>query len=238
MDETKEIQRILAEATAVVSILLLFKKSRFKVVFDSERGAFTIDGQAISPKSMRKLVTDLERIGGKRAIKHLEDYFNGRITSEEWRRRMTSTVRAVHLLNAALALGSLEAAKADQEVQDRINKELLFIFGFTLALAAGKVSEARAKSRAKSYFLAASVTFFLMLHRVKQRLTKGKVDPGTKTKTGIMTPRFTEAIRRRTASESCPGCIEYANRWLPIAEMPPIGTLDCGSHCRCYIEYR
>ena len=48
----------------------------------------------------------------------------------------------------------------------------------------------------------------------------------------------TEAKRIRRASESCPGCLIYAGRWIPIGMMPPIGSLDCGSHCRCYLIYR
>ena len=30
----------------------------------------------------------------------------------------------------------------------------------------------------------------------------------------------------------------YAYRWMPINEMPRIGSLNCGSWCRCYLEYR
>ncbi len=46
------------------------------------------------------------------------------------------------------------------------------------------------------------------------------------------------AIRRRTAGESCPDCIFFSDRWMPIGEMPELGSLQCRHHCKCVIEYR
>ena len=84
---------------------------------------------------------------------------------------------------------------------------------------AGSFSKIRA--RAKSYLMAASVTYSQIEQDVR----------------GLMGMQ-TEAKRIRRAAESCRGCIEYSYRWMPIAELPPIGSLQCRQHCRCFVIYR
>jgi hypothetical protein len=38
-------------------------------------------------------------------------------------------------------------------------------------------------------------------------------------------------------SEHCGDCIDWAQLpWLPLEEVPPIGTSECGSRCHCTIE--
>ncbi len=76
------------------------------------------------------------------------------------------------------------------------------------------------KARARSYMLAASNTYSIIEQRVR----------------GVI--GYTEARRVRRASESCSGCITYSYVWMPINALPSIGSLDCGSRCRCYVEYR
>jgi hypothetical protein len=82
------------------------------------------------------------------------------------------------------------------------------------------VTFSQIKSRARSYLMAASNTYSIIEQRFRSVFG------------------YTEARRIRRASESCAGCITYSYVWMPIAQLPEISTLDCGSRCRCFIEYR
>lgn len=84
-----------------------------------------------------------------------------------------------------------------------------------------KLSFASIKARAKSYLRAATITYNVVEQKVRD-LIGG----------------YTECRRIRRASESCSACIDWSYRWMPIQDMPPIGTLQCGGRCRCYLEYR
>lgn len=204
----------------LVLLLLLLKDYGREVAFNRATGSFYVDGKEVGVRAMRKLVATAEKAASGRLRKLTEDLIAKRITLREWSARMASEVAAVHLIMAALASGSLDAAKNSVQVQKRIEKEKEHVFGFQVAMKAGKVSPAMAVARAASYTLAAAITFAVI-----ERIVKGVAG-------------YTEAKRIRRAAESCPGCRIYAGRWIRIQLMPPIGSLDCGSHCRCYLIYR
>lgn len=208
------------DAGALVLLLLLLRDYGREVRFDRARGVFVVDGKVVGVLAMRKLVAKAEAAAQGRLRRITEELVAGRLALREWRARMRAEVAAVHLVMAALASGSLDAAKNSQQVQRRIEKERRHVDGFVLAMKAGKVSPAMALARAASYVLAAAVTYSIV-----EQVVKGVAGR-------------THAKRIRRAAESCPGCRIYARRWLPIEVMPPIGSLDCGSHCRCYLIYR
>lgn len=224
MATERELEEARAQAEEVGAALLLLlglKKGTKSVVWD-ERGYFTIGGKKVGVLTIRRLLTKVEKVGSARLKGLVRAYFAGRLTLPQWRSAMDTALAGSHLLFGALALGSLEAAAASAIVAERLAEQRRFASGFGDDLRSRKVSEARGESRASSYLLAASI-----LYHVLEQAVQGR-GPSRKT----------QAKRIRRASESCPGCLIYAGRWIPINQMPPIGSLDCGSRCRCYLIYR
>ena len=263
MATERELEEARAQAEEVGAALLLLlglRKGSRSVRWD-ERGFFVIGGKKVGVITIRRLLDKIEKVGGARLRKLTRAYFDKTITSEQWKRGMETGVAASHLLFASLALGSLERAALDQLVAERIAEQKRFVRGYHSDIVGWRLSPPRAEARSQSYLLAAAVTYFVLEQRVKTLARKpgrpglpipppvqppgggGPIPPPQPPQPpqppgGGGGPAFTEAKRIRRASESCPGCRIYAGRWMPIGMMPPIGSLDCGSHCRCYLIYR
>lgn len=234
------------DSASVSLLLLLFlgrrnTSSTKKVDFDPRRGVFRIDGRTVSVTTIRVLLAQIEKIGGIRIRRHLDDYLANRITLDEWYERTASTLRVSHTLSASLALGGLDRA-SNEETERRIRAELAFLLAFRSDVATRKVSEGRMSARAQSYLLAVPVTYWAVDQMEKARLREVKrvrrVSGGVPLTEIELRSIYREARRYRRAAESCSGCIEYSGRWIPIDKMPPIGSLDCRSRCRCFIVYR
>jgi hypothetical protein len=198
-------------------MLLLLIGSR--VVFRPDVGRFYIDGESVSITTIRDYVRRIEARTGRRLTKLTNGLQRGEITPEEWQRGFERNITSAHVLTAALALGSIKAAIANDEVRARIDAELDYAAKF--GREKKELSEKQIASRSRSYLLAAAVTYGIL-----EQMARGLMG------------KYTECRRIRRASESCPGCVAYAYRWMPIAEMPRLGSLQCGQRCRCYLEYR
>lgn len=220
---TAEDERNLIEDVSGLGVALLvllgIRRTGQRVEFDKRRGQFIVDGRRINWRSIQQL---LNRLGIKlrndmRQI--TEDLFEGRVEMNEWQRTMDRKITSGHWAAGALALGGIVAAKASSALINRINKEKRFADGFRNDIERERVSQARAVYRAGSYADATRVT-----HSVIEQAN-------------AVTQGANRAYRIITAKESCPGCLKYGGRWMPIEEMPPIGSQECGSHCKCVIVY-
>ena len=201
--------------------LLLMVLLSKNVTFNAEVGRFYVDGRSVSINQIRSYLNRIERRVGRKVIKLTDDLSKGKLTIDEWKRGFDRNITSIHVLTGALALGSIASAVRNTDVQARIDSELRYADGFAKDLREGKQSVAQSATRAKSYMIAATITYGIL-----EQLSRGLMS------------KFTECRRIRRASESCPGCIAYAYRWMPIDAMPPIGSLTCRSRCRCYLEYR
>lgn len=215
-----------SDAEALALILLLMMKPRSgdaqSVRFDPATGRFYFDGKTVSIRSIRSYLNRIEDRFGRRLAKLTQDLEAGRVTLAEWKRVFDRTVTSSHILAGALALGGIAVAVRNSKVQTRIADELKFADDFAASIRSKKAgSFSKIRSRAKSYLMAATVTYSQIEQDVR----------------GLMGMQ-TEAKRIRRAAESCRGCIQYSYRWMPIAELPPIGSLQCRQHCRCYLIYR
>lgn len=243
-EDEKELERQADEAS-VVLLLLLFTgrrnvRSARTVKFDRKRGVFLVDGRRVSVTTMRVLLAQIEKIGDLRIRKHVDDLVSGRITLEQWRERMGSTLRVGHWLSAALALGGLDAARNDNTLAARINSELAYLDGFYEDIRANRVSDPKKRSRALLYLLAFGITYGAIEQALKSGLIKIERPKGGKRRLTppIPEPTYKEARRYRRAAESCGDCVRYSGFWMPIKKMPAIGSLECRSRCRCFIVYR
>ena len=219
----EEIEQAEKDATEDAEwLLLLLLLSKKRVEYRADVGRFYVDGKSVSVTTIREYLNRIERRIGGRMAKLADDLEAGRIKVDEWEREMRRNVTSSHVLAGALAVGSIAAAARNRDIQTRITDEWRYLRGFANDIGnddAGTVK--RIKARSRSYLLAATITFGVIAQAVRSLMGKQ-----------------TECRRVRRASESCSGCIEWSYRWMPIAQMPPLGSLDCGSRCRCYIEYR
>jgi hypothetical protein len=208
----------LAAAALFLPLLLLGPGVEFR----ADVGRFYVDGKSVSVAAMRDYTIRIERELGKRLTALSTQLEAGEITVAQWQAEFERNIATAHVLMAALALGGIKAALANDEVRRRIDAELKYARNFARQIRdddAGSPKQIAARS--KSYLLGAAITFGILLQRARALI-------------GVQT----ECRRVRRASESCPGCVSYAYRWMPINVMPPIGSLQCGHRCRCFLEFR
>lgn len=240
-DEEKELERQVEDASPILLLLLLFGRKNVRtnhqIEFNRRKGVFLLDGKVISLTTIRVLIAQIEKIGANRMQKHLDDLLAKRISVDEWRKRSALTLMVSHRMAAALALGGIDQIATSEELKKKTTEELNYLSGFASDIKAGKMSSAKMSARARSYMLSVATTYWFIDQMEKKRLAEVK---RVKKLTGgfVMEPTYTEARRYRRARESCPGCVDVSGYWMPIAEMPPIGTLQCGGRCRCFIIYR
>lgn len=227
-DEIKQAEKE-AEQRArelVLLLLLLFGKKDSKglevVRFDAAKGRFYYNGRSVSVKEIRKQLLRIETQQGRKLAQITDDLINEKMTIAEWKREFDRTITSTHILAGALALGGIAVSVRNAGIQAAIASEIKFADGFAKDVRRKKGSAAQWKARARKYSRAIHITFSNTELEVRKLL-------------GLQT----EARRIRRAAESCSGCIEWSRKgWVSIEEMIPIGRLECGVYCRCYIEYR
>ncbi len=175
---------------------------------------------------------ELERVELKIAAQifsYNEKLFKKEWTLQQWREAMEALVEDSHYLFGGLALGSVANAVRDPDVKRRVKRDLRAIVRFARALRFKNVSSLPlANNRGRAYLRSFYVTFQLLTHRA--HILAG----------------FTEARNILSPAEHCrnkpgvtDGCYDIAFLgWMPIRDMPPIGTRTCGQFCKCYLVYR
>ena len=219
-DERRQIERDYAEAGVGLLVLLGLRSTGQRVEFDRRLGQFRIDGRLVSPETIRRLVNQISSIAKSKINRVTELLISGSYSSERWLEEMRRILKGGHAIASGLAYGGLDDTDGFLSFQKRFNEEDDYLIGLFAAFGAGAVSLARLQARAQMYASAIYITW-----QFSTQEQKGGQE-------------YTEAMRIRTAAESCSGCIQYANRWLPIAQMPPIGSLQCRSNCKCFLIYR
>lgn len=218
--DEENLKEDLKDATPALLLLLGLRRSERTVIFDQRLGRFRIDGRLVSDATIRRLLADIERIFGRQAQKFTSDYFDGKIDLPTWSAQMERNITSAHWAAAGLTAGGLALALRAGSLALEVNQQIGFKNGFADELKKGKVLRNRARSRAKSYSKGIYITARKVEHSIKRLIYK-------------------EARRIRRASESCAACIDYAGRgWIPIDQMPSIGSLTCRWNCKCFIEYR
>lgn len=218
--EIEQAERSAREDAEWLLLMVLLARG---VTFDANSDRFHLNGRSVSVNQIRSYLNRIETRIGKKLNALTADLAAERITADQWAREFRRNVTSAHVLAAALSLGSIAAAVRNAEVQARIDSELAYADNFAEEIAAGSAGTfAQIRARAKSYLLGTAITYGIVSLIVRKVL-------------GVQT----ECRRVRRASESCPGCIEWARKgWMAIEKMKPLGSLQCRSRCRCYLEYR
>jgi hypothetical protein len=224
VEELEQEKKKAREAALVIGgalvIILGLRSTSKPVLWDASRASFIIEGRYVSAKTIREQILRIRIASGNRIVILTDRLANGLISLEQWRDEMKSVVSTSHILTAALGSGSIAAAAANEAVVSAVVEERAFLDKFAKDIPEKKLSTPTIKARAKSYLLAAGVTFAIVHHAIRK------------------SAGYTEARRMRTAAESCKGCIAYAGIWMSIDDVPPIGSLECRNYCRCFLEYR
>ncbi len=220
-----------AEELALL-LLIAFKKRDSgpakEVTWDAAVGRFRYRGRLVSFESIRKYLIRIEERLGRRLGNLTLQLERGEISLAAWQREFERTITSAHILSGALALGGIAVAVRNETVLNRIDAELVYADKFVTEIRQEKAGSInRIRARARRYMQAAHITFQQAEQKARQAV-------------GIQK----ECRRILRASESCRPCLELSQRgWIPIDEMPSIGTLPksiggCEIYCRCYLEYR
>lgn len=203
-----------------LAIILGIVSTNGLVAWDPGRARFIVNGNYVSIETIRRELLRFETATGIR-MKRLADALEaGEIDLDTWTARMKELVGSSHVIMASLAAGSIAAAVINKTVQTAIVDQRKFVNSFAKDVQIKRLPSRTIAARAKSYLLVAGVTYALVEHAVRKAAG------------------YTEAMRVRTAEESCEGCIRWSGKWYPIGAIAIIGSLECLNYCRCYLVYR
>lgn len=220
-----------AQQAGGLTSALLNPTSRRKhdVKWDPKRARFRAGDrqQIVVVTRVRKELDRLEARQLFLARKYNQLLFSGEWDLNRWESEMTTLIENTHTEAGGLATGSLQNSARSSTVTRRIERDLQALKRFRADIKAKRVPTlALANNRARAYARSPFVTYHLLNQR-------NHIDAG-----------FKQGRRRLTAAEHCrtkpgtEGCLEAAARgWMPITEVPPIGTLVCAQFCKCWIQY-
>lgn len=146
------------------------------------------------------------------------------ITLKNFELQMRTEIKTAHTAAAAAAAGGWkEMSPADWGRVGAITREEYKLLNkFVRAVRSGKQPRnGTARARAGRYAGTARVTHQLMRQSFETAAGKD------------------EARRLLSAAEHCAGCLRQAARkWVPIRELAPIGSQECGPNCKCRVVFR
>jgi len=216
--EQERAEELAASIGGALAVILGLRADTVR--WDADTASFIFDGRRVSNKTIRRELGRIETGVGYRIAKLTDRLARKEISLSQWQDQFTQLVSSSHVLMAAIGSGSIAAALSKPIVGQNIASELKYAENFAKDIEKKKLSAPTIKARGKGYLLGATLTYATVQIAVKQAA-------------GMI-----EARRVRTARESCRGCIDAAGSWMPIADIPEIGSLQCRSKCRCYLEYR
>lgn len=163
--------------------------------------------------------------GDQRRISALTERLRtGKLQLHEWETQMQAEIKALHVAVGTVAhggqpnMGPREYGALGRALRD----EYAYLRRFAIDIAAGvQPLNGILGTRASLYVEAARATFWRETTRVQ---------------------RAQGARRARwvlSAADHCTGCVAVAALgFQPLDSLPPIGSQDCRSRCRCDLEYQ
>ena len=190
------------------------KSQRYR---DSQSGKFLSEQQvrSLTMKAISQVKADMYTIA--------DLLIDGKISVATWESGTQETIKRLHTWNYLLGIGG-EKQMNQQEYQtlsNLISKQYEWLRGFAETLTNKGMSEAQFLARLDMYAAAGGGSF----QRAREE--------------GHQRAGFAWERRRRTKSNSCYPCINYASAgWQPIGTLPaPMQACDCHSNCGCYKQF-
>lgn len=213
----------------LLSLLLALKGDPRNVSFANS--AFFVNGHKVEAAIIQKELSRIELRIANIILLYNAKLWDKTWTLDKWREEMEKLIEDSHHIFAGLAVGSIALAVSNFTAQRRVERDKEALGRFAGAIEAKQVpSLPLANNRGRTYIRSFRVSYQILEH-------KEKIDAG-----------YNEAKRILTPAEHChtelkppyrDGCYEVAAQgWMPIKDMPPIGTLLCGQFCKCYLIYR
>jgi len=233
-DLVKQAHKAARDMGGLASLLLTVQSRKVNdIQWDAKKVRFIVNGRTISIVSIRK---ELMRINTTLARK-VEEYnylLQLKVWSiTKWREEMLKLIQNSHIILAALTVGTIAAAVAEPTTLRRIDRDIGALARYTTAIKQKTIpSNLSMLNRSRAYLRSFAVTYHVLLHRAHIRAG------------------FTEAKRMLSSAEHCrsgslkdgtfvEGCLEVANKgWMPIRDMPILGSLRCKQWCLCWIIFR
>lgn len=196
--------------------------------FDVTTGLWrsNLDGRLLSYQEVRRSVEAVvigARMEASMAAAELPAEGRDAGSIDTFWRTMLMLIAGIHTAAAAAANGGIPALTltARQALREAIARDNAYLAGFTSEIRAG-LDSATLGPRAASYMDSALVTYEQERMRVHKFLD------------------YTEGRRiTHPEAEHCNGCIEQEARgYVPIDEVVPLGSEECGQWCKCTIDYR
>lgn len=199
--------------------------------FDPKRRRYVDNnGRVMAPAQVRREVQDYVEQQKERTEKEALKLLAGTITLAAFVHFMRSAIEKWHTVSGSIAYGGKAQLDAERiaRIQAKIDSELKYLAGFKtdIATALSKAREAGitftetagfVTSRAVMYADAAYSTYV-------NNVTAREFDNGV-----TMGRRVCEED-----TESCEECIDAASTYfVPLDELPEIGSLQCLNNCRC-----
>ncbi len=149
-----------------------------------------------------------------------QELVDGKINAAEWAVRMRDEIRAAHRAASLLANGGTLDASAVGKLGAVLKSQYGYLDRFRVQIENEEISlGARTVARARLYGQAVLNTYD---NAVVARERKAGVKMG---------------VWVLTAAEHCEGCLEQAAKGeRPLKDIPPIGSQDCKSNCKCYVQ--
>lgn len=187
-------------------------------------GLYDQRGRRISEAAVRAEIDALVRVAGSRIERATLQLLNGDISLAVWQARMRNILRAGYTVSGSVARGGIRNMRPEDWLKlGRLSgRQMNYLNRFAAQLSSGTYDKTVKATLARARSYATSIRSI-----GNQMVLEAEKEAGTKVK------------RVLTAKESCVDCIAWAAKgYIPAAEMAPIGSLLCGSHCRCYFEVK
>ncbi len=178
------------------------------------------NGVIITLTQIRREIAKALEVAAREMRQTGESLEQGDISKAEWNERMKSKIKAALIVAAVVGFGGRKAMAArtwgtDGALVAKQNKYLARLF---TGIDNGTVSLSQVARRSAAYANAVHSAYYAA-------------------EKDVLSEKYTEVRRVLNSKEGCDECAEYTD-WMPIDEMPEIGSLICGSFCRCSVDYR
>jgi len=181
--------------------------------------------KGVSREQVQAAIDALTDHVGKQAAIIAKRYESGVINLPQFEIDMRALLKSGHIVAASVGKGG--RARMTQSdwgaLGNRIKSEYAYLGKFSRSIAAGRISKILTSRRAALYSAAIRITFHQQYAKEQKAIRDGEQ----------------EKVRRTlNAAESCIECVYYAGLgFIPLDEMPELGTLECGPFCRCHLEF-
>lgn len=181
-------------------------------------------GQFVSERAVRVVVDRIADAASERMAAASERLLAGEMSVAAWQAEMMQTIKVSQIAAATIAAGG-----ADQMTPSRygsagfeIKTQYQYLREFAAQIESGQQKlNGSLTARARQYGQAARVAF-------ERAYGRGQQQRGYRSVRNVL-----------GVAEHCRQCLSLtAQGWMPIEQMPPIGSRICRSNDRCRLEYR